>query len=66
MDAGALAAGDSFLVATGLWTGVHGITSLLIARPDFPWPEVDRLLGHVINVQRRGLSATEAPGTSVT
>ncbi len=57
MDAGALAAGDPFLVATGLWTGVHGITSLLIARPDFPWPEVDRLLGHVIDVQRRGLSA---------
>ncbi len=57
MDAGVLAAGDPFLVATGLWTGVHGITSLLIARPDFPWPEVDRLLGHVIDVQRRGLSA---------
>ena len=57
MAAGALAAGDPFLVATGLWTGVHGITSLLIARPDFPWPEVDRLLGHVIDVQRRGLSA---------
>ncbi len=57
MDAGFLAAGDPFLVATGLWTGVHGITSLLIARPDFPWPDVDRLLGHVIDVQGRGLSA---------
>ena len=57
MDTGALAAGDPFLVATGLWTGVHGITSLLIARPDFPWPDVDRLLGHVIEVQGRGLSA---------
>ncbi|HEV2761075.1 MAG TPA: TetR/AcrR family transcriptional regulator [Acidimicrobiales bacterium] len=57
MDAGSLAAGDPFLVATGLWTGVHGITSLLIARPDFPWPDVDRLLGHVMEVQGRGLSA---------
>ena len=57
MDAGALAAGDPFLVATGLWTDVHGVTSLLIARPDFPWPDVDRLLGHIIEVQRRGLQA---------
>ena len=57
MDASAIAAGDPFLVATSLWTAVHGITSLLIARPDFPWPDVDRLLGHVIEVQGRGLSA---------
>ena len=57
MDAGSLAAGDPFLVATGLWTGVHGITSLLIARPDFPWPDVDGLVAHVIEVQGRGLSA---------
>ena len=57
IDSGALAPGDPFLVATGLWSAVHGITSLLIARPDFPWPDVDRLLGHVIEVQGRGLSA---------
>src|SRR5919202_69736 len=44
--AGVLAQGDPFLVATGLWTAVHGVTSLLIARPDFPWPDRDRLLDH--------------------
>ena len=55
IEAGALAPGDPFLVATGLWTGVHGVTSLLIARPDFPWPERDRLLGHVIDVAIAGL-----------
>jgi AcrR family transcriptional regulator len=57
MDSGALAPGDAFLVATGLWTAVHGLTSLLIARPDFPWPDVDRLLSHVIDVHGRGLRA---------
>jgi len=57
MDAGAIAAGDPFLVATGLWTMVHGITSLLIARPDFPWPDLDRLMAHVLDVQSRGLQA---------
>jgi AcrR family transcriptional regulator len=55
MDAGGIAAGDPFLVATNLWTAVHGVTSLLIARPDFPWPDFDRLRGMVIDVQSRGL-----------
>ena len=55
MDSGLLAQGDSFLVATGLWSAVHGVTSLLIARPDFPWPDIDRLLGHVLEAAVRGL-----------
>jgi AcrR family transcriptional regulator len=57
MEAGELAGGDAFLVATGLWSAMHGITSLLIARPDFPWPDVDQLLSHVLAVQSRGLRA---------
>jgi hypothetical protein len=56
IDAGALAPGDPFLVATGLWTAVHGITSLLIARPDFPWPDLDQLLSHVFAVHGRGMA----------
>ena len=55
IDAGALTPGDPFLVATGLWTNVHGMTSLLIARPDFPWPERERLVEHVLEVAVRGL-----------
>ena len=39
MDAGAFAKGDVFAVACCLWAGVHGITSLLIAKPNFPWPD---------------------------
>ncbi len=57
MAAGAIADGDAFLVATSLWAVVHGITSLLIARPDFPWPDLDRLMGHIVDVHTRGLSA---------
>lgn len=55
MEAGALAPGDAFLVATGLWAAMHGLTSLLIARPDFPWPDLDVVLGHLLAVQSRGL-----------
>jgi AcrR family transcriptional regulator len=38
METGQIAKGDPALVALGLWTVVHGITSLLISLPDFPWP----------------------------
>ncbi len=55
MDAGLLTGGDPFLVATGLWSNVHGVTSLLIARPDFPWPDLDRLIDHVLESAVRGL-----------
>ena len=46
---------DAAFAATALWTAVHGITSLLISLPDFPWPDVDALVDHVCDVQIRGL-----------
>lgn len=55
MDAGAIPAGDPILVASGLWMLVHGITSLLIAKPDFPWPDRGELLRHVLDTYRAGL-----------
>jgi hypothetical protein len=36
--------GDSFAIACGLWAVVHGITSLMIAKPNFPWPPVDEFI----------------------
>ena len=32
---------DPFAVACGLWVTLHGLTSLLIAKPHFPWPDGD-------------------------
>jgi AcrR family transcriptional regulator len=54
LDAGVLT-GDPTLIAFGLWSVVHGVTSLLIAKPDFPWPPVEQLVDHVLNVQMEGL-----------
>jgi AcrR family transcriptional regulator len=54
LDAGLLT-GDPLLIALGLWAVVHGITSLVIAKPDFPWPPVEQLVDHVLNVQMEGL-----------
>jgi AcrR family transcriptional regulator len=38
MRQGRIAAADPKLVALGLWATAHGITSLLISHPGFPWP----------------------------
>jgi AcrR family transcriptional regulator len=35
---------DAFTIACGLWAMVHGMTSLLIAKPDFPWPPLDEFI----------------------
>jgi AcrR family transcriptional regulator len=55
IDAGAFRPADPMVAATGVWTAVHGVTSLLISMPGFPWPDVDALVDHVCDVQSRGL-----------
>jgi hypothetical protein len=42
--AGHMGGSDAFAIACGLWAMVHGITSLLIAKPDFPWPPLDEFV----------------------
>ncbi|HYY78404.1 MAG TPA: TetR/AcrR family transcriptional regulator [Actinomycetes bacterium] len=46
---GIIRPGDPLQISIGLWALVHGLTSLLISLPAFPWPEgpgrmVDRLV----------------------
>ena len=54
--AGALPADtDPLGAALFLWFGVHGIASLLIAKPDFPWPPLDALVDDVLGKLIRGL-----------
>jgi len=38
-----------------LWASIHGITSLLIVRPNFPWVEKKRLINRVIESSVTGL-----------
>lgn len=57
MDAGAFAEDDAFLVATVLWAGVHGLTSLRIAVPTFPaFADADALLDRLLDTMARGLA----------
>jgi AcrR family transcriptional regulator len=38
-----------------LWTGVHGITSLLISAPHFPWGDRDELVRELCELKLRAL-----------
>ncbi len=46
---GEIADPDANKVAQALWCGAHGVTSLLIVHPDFPWVARNELIEQVIN-----------------
>ena len=58
VESGALPKGsDPRVVALELWSVVHGITSLLIAKPMFEWPDADALTDHLLTAACAGLMA---------
>ena len=56
VEAGALA-GDAFLLGTLLWTGMHGVTSLLITFPSFPFGQPRRYVEAMVETMLAGLRA---------
>ncbi|MDE0804801.1 MAG: TetR/AcrR family transcriptional regulator [Acidimicrobiales bacterium] len=50
---------EPLAIATVLWTAMHGITSLLISKPNFPWPPVDELVAEVCATHLRGTFGQE-------
>lgn len=48
---------DLRLASQCLWAAMHGITSLLIARPDFPWSEPAQTIELLIDAVCAGLAA---------
>ena len=46
---------ESELRTQAVWAAVHGITSLLTQRPQFPWVSKKRLIDHVIDSAIRGV-----------
>ena len=55
LEAGALS-GDAFLIATLLWSGMHGVASLLITFPTFPFGERARYSAAMADTLLAGLS----------
>jgi len=48
---------DVEAASQALWAAAHGITSLLVLRPAFPWADRDKLIGQVIDAAVDGLLA---------
>jgi len=49
-------------VSQVLWTAIHGVTSLLIVFPKFPWTEREELIDSVIEMALDGLAAPATSG----
>jgi len=48
---------DADVASQSLWATAHGIASLLILRPAFPWADRDKVIGEVIDAAVDGLTA---------
>lgn len=57
MEAGALPDQDPLEAATLLWMAVHGVVSLLISKPAFPFPPVEQIFDHMVEISLSGLGA---------
>jgi AcrR family transcriptional regulator len=59
--AGKFRSSDAEIISQALWSGVHGITSLLITHdPGFPWVEKKQLISFVVDTMISGLAKEHA------
>ncbi len=57
VEAGALKPIDPFLASQVLWSGMHGVASLLLTATKFPWSDREAVIGSVIDTLLAGLTA---------
>ena len=60
LDAGAIRPAPAPLVAFGLWAGVHGLTSLFVAKPKMFAEEREVLIDYVLDTLIAGIAAQPA------
>jgi AcrR family transcriptional regulator len=48
---------DAFTLTFALWSAVHGVTSLLVAKPNMPGPDAEALIDLLLDIQLRGVLA---------
>jgi len=46
---------DVEMTSQALWTAIHGVTSLLIVLPRFPWADREQLIDRVIDTAIDGM-----------
>jgi AcrR family transcriptional regulator len=59
VEVGAFREIDPYLGAIVVWSAVHGLTSLLVTAPNFPWPDLDATIEELLEVQLLGLSSDD-------
>lgn len=47
--------GETRLLTQSLWAGMHGLVSLLLARPDFPWVDLETLISRHLDMLADGV-----------
>ena len=52
---------DPDLAAQGVWSGIHGVTSLMITMPNFPWTDKATVIDHVVDSLTEGLHPLPKP-----
>jgi len=57
VDAGALVTDDADATAQALWAAAHGVVSLLIKHPGFPFVARRQFITHTIDTMLKGLTA---------
>ena len=50
--------GDPVELGLGLWAAAHGVAALLVAKPYFPWPDVDDFVDRTICMAGLGLAVS--------
>ncbi|HUW64861.1 MAG TPA: TetR/AcrR family transcriptional regulator [Spirochaetia bacterium] len=48
---------DIIVLSETLWAGMHGLTSLLITHPEFPWAQQDKLIKTMLDTLMKALPA---------
>jgi AcrR family transcriptional regulator len=56
--------GDAVELALGLWAAAHGVASLLVAKPYFPWPDLDAFIDRTVCMA--GIGWQRWPGSTRT
>jgi hypothetical protein len=55
LDSGLLE-GDPVELGLSLWAAAHGVAALLVAKPYFPWPELDGFIDRTVCMAGLGLA----------
>lgn len=53
-DEGYFSGRDVLLISQTMWAGLHGLVSLIITHPEFPWVDQDRLIENMLSTLLRG------------